>query len=79
MVVAESGRHYLPSLNTDRVALENIVLEEITTENWISVFVGDERKQEVTLSLCYHLRLRGRLKKRLSDIFVRQNKPCEVC
>lgn len=54
MVVEESGRDYLPSFNTSDCVLKKIVFGNIATENWVSVLIGGERKQEVVPRLCIH-------------------------
>lgn len=52
MLVTINGRHYSPSFNLKDVLLEKITLEEVTMENWGSVLLGEERKQDSVPRLC---------------------------
>lgn len=37
LVIASSGKHYLPFSSTEEATLENIVWLEIESDNWLSV------------------------------------------
>lgn len=68
MVVARTGREYLPLVSTEGAALEEIALMEIVTGNCSSKFVGDEMEREVVLKLGNYLYMRDSLKQFLSDM-----------
>lgn len=72
MVVARSGRNYLPSLTTERAALESIVLKMMVTKYWISVSVDKRRKRELVLKLGHHPWMRDRFKQCFQTLVVRK-------
>lgn len=47
IVLAGSGRRYLPSYSMDGAALRQPVLKEMATEDWSSVSIGEGRKRVV--------------------------------
>lgn len=47
MVVERTGRHNLPSHTTEGAALKQIELKEVATENCSSMWICEEKKQEV--------------------------------
>lgn len=60
MVVARCWWRSLPSFGTKGAAQEKTVLYNMEMENWCSVFVCEERKQEVFRKSCSSRCLRDR-------------------
>lgn len=49
-MAARIGKHYLSSFSTEGVVLDKIVLKEVTTESWISLLTGENRKRDIVLN-----------------------------
>lgn len=68
-IVARCGRRHLPSFSTDNARLQKILFKKMAMDNWSSVVLREERKQEVVLKFSNYRELQHSLKQFLSDTF----------